>query len=830
MVYIKKIVLQGFKSFNKKIAIPFVKGLNIIVGPNGSGKSNIVDAICFVLGKISAKALRANRLSELIFKGGNGKKPAEIASVTLYLDNSNKILQNFDEEIIITRKVNKKGYTLYKLNGKTVTREKILEVLSRVNLRPDGFNIIFQGDVTRIIEMSPLQRREIIDEISGIYEYNEKKERAMKDLEKVEQKLREIEIIVNQKYEQFKKLEEQRNAVLKYRQLEKRLKILKYSFYAKKIEILKDEIQKIEEEIQKFNSEIQKIKQELENVEKEIEEKEKNLKEIVKKILKVSKKFEKESEASKIRAEILVLKSKLENNKAEIQRLRNLVEKLSQLEQQNISEEEIPLSVKTILDLNIKGIYGTIADLMRVDEKYELAIQVAAANHLFDIVVESFDVAKYCIEFLKREKIGRATFLPLDKIKPKVIDERFLEKDGVIGRASDLIKYDKKFEKAFEFVFGNTLVIKSLDYAKNIGIGKVRMVTLDGDLIERSGAITGGYLVKKSRVSLKKSYKKEIDEYLKSIAFLESENQTLEKQIKELENKLKKLKIDESEKLEIDLKVESEKELERLRKRRKVLLEKRISLQTKISNLRVRKAKIEAEIENLLAEAEEYKIDESLIIKNKSLEELKNLIHETLSEIRSLGPINFKAVDEYEKIKKDFEVLKQKFDKVMEEKNSILKMIDEIEQKRKEVFFSTLREVSFFFNQTFHQLTNGSAEIELEDPENLESGLLIKASYPGKPMIDIDGMSGGEKSLVAIAFLFALQKLRPTPFYVLDEIDAALDKENAEKVGKFLKEIAKHSQIILITHNDIIVKYADTLYGVTMVDGESKIVGLELPR
>ena len=561
-----------------------------------------------------------------------------------------------------------------------------------------------------------------------------------------------------------------------------------------------------------------------------IEEKERNLKEIVKNVLRLSKKFEKESEASKIRSELLILKSKYENNKAEIERLRNLVEKLSQLEE-SINEEEMPASVKTILDLKIKGVYGTIASLMKVDKNYQLAIEVAAGSHLFDVVVENFDVAKYCIEYLKRERIGRATFLPLDKIKPKIVEERFLERDGVIGRASDLISYDKKFEKAFQFVFGNTLVIKSLEYAKNIGIGKVRMVTLDGDLVEKSGAITGGYLIRRTKSVLKKSWEKEIEEYLQAIKMLEQENAEIENKIRELEKNLRKIRIDESpEKLKIEtLKIESEKEIEKLRKRRKKLIEERIRLQTKISNFKVRVAKIEAEIENLQVESEEFKIDESLLI-NKPLDRLRELISETLREIKMLGPINFKAVEEYEKIKEEFESLKKKFDKVVDEKEHILQMIDEIEKRRREVFYSTLKEVSFFFNQTFNQLTGGNAKLELEEPENLESGLLIQASYPGKPLVNIDSMSGGEKSLVAIAFLFALQKLRPTPFYVLDEIDAALDKENAEKIGKFLKEASKYSQIILITHNDITVKYANVLYGVTMINGESKIVALELPK
>ena len=156
---ITKMTLQGFKSFNKKISIPFLPGFNVIAGPNGSGKSNILDAIAFVLGRTSAKSLRADRLYELIFHGGEGKTPADQASVTLYLDNSQKQFPYEDGEVTVTRKVNKNGLSAYKLNSRTVTREKILQLLSGVRIHPDGHNIILQGDVTQIIEMNPVERR-----------------------------------------------------------------------------------------------------------------------------------------------------------------------------------------------------------------------------------------------------------------------------------------------------------------------------------------------------------------------------------------------------------------------------------------------------------------------------------------------------------------------------------------------------------------------------------------------------------------------------------------------------------------------------------------------
>src|SRR3990167_7370305 len=168
MPRITKLEIQGFKSFAKKTQILFPSNFSCITGPNGSGKSNVLDAIVFVLGRTSAKSLRADRMLELVFHGTKRKPQADFAKVTLFFDNSDKSFPLNEETIIVSRKVNRSGISIYKLNGRTVNRETILEILRAANIHPDGHNIILQGDITEIIEMSSLERRLIIDEVSGI--------------------------------------------------------------------------------------------------------------------------------------------------------------------------------------------------------------------------------------------------------------------------------------------------------------------------------------------------------------------------------------------------------------------------------------------------------------------------------------------------------------------------------------------------------------------------------------------------------------------------------------------------------------------------------------
>ncbi|MEM5853750.1 MAG: AAA family ATPase [Candidatus Aenigmatarchaeota archaeon] len=823
--YITRIVLQGFKSFNRKVAVPFLPGFNVICGPNGVGKSNILDAIAFVIGSTSVRSLRAHRLHELIFHGSDGKPPAEMASVTMYLDNSNKIFPYDEKEISITRKVNKKGVSIYKLNGKTTTREKILEVLAAARIYPDGHNIVLQGDVTNVIEMNPVERRAIIDEISGIAEYNEKKEKAMKDLAEVDSKLREAEIIITERYDIFKKLEEERNAALRFQELQARLQLLKASLAFKKMEEFNKTLEELNKEIEEKEKENKLLQEEIESLEYQLDQKERGIREIASKLLSLSKMVEIEKEISYLRTKILINKDKIDSNKKEIERLDLLIQKLREIEAKG---DALPKVVKAVLDQNFKGVFGIFSSLIKVPEEFQVAVEVAAGPHLHDIIVDTDETAKNCIDFLKKEKIGRATFLPLNKIKYSEFEEKSLLKEkGVVGIASKLIDFDKKFYPAVEFVLGNTLVVEDLDVARRIGIGKARMVTLDGDLVERSGAMIGGYYFRSIRAI---PTEHEIQEYQKMKEELKEEIKNFEKEVEECEKRLKELSQHEEMKEIFDLekiRIDTEQELDALRQKRKIAYEQRLSVQTELNRLSIQKARIEAELENVKIEVQRYGEFKPI---DKSVRSLEIEIRKVENELAGLGAVNFKAIEQYEKFKEEFEGYKQKYEKILSEKKAVLEMIEQIEQKRREVFFKTLKDVSEKFNKMFNKMTGGNASLELEDPNDLESGLLIQANPAGKTLLNIDAMSGGEKSLTALAFLFAIQEYKPAPFYILDEIDAALDKENSKKVAELIKALSKEAQFIVITHNDTTITYGDRVYGCTMEDGETKILGIELPK
>ena len=220
MVRIEKLSMQGFKSFANKTALPFPSGFNVICGANGSGKSNIVDALCFVLGIRSAKTIRADKLEHLIFNGGKKRASAKYGIVNLYLNNEDGAIPGEEPLIKITRKINKNGVSVYKLNGRTVNRRKIVDVLANAGIYADGHNIIMQGDITNLIEMTPLERKEIIDEVSGIAEFEDKKTKAENELAKVDTKLKEAQIILNEREKALKKLEREQKLAREYKTLE----------------------------------------------------------------------------------------------------------------------------------------------------------------------------------------------------------------------------------------------------------------------------------------------------------------------------------------------------------------------------------------------------------------------------------------------------------------------------------------------------------------------------------------------------------------------------------------------------------------------------------
>ncbi|MCD6381962.1 MAG: chromosome segregation protein SMC, partial [Candidatus Aenigmarchaeota archaeon] len=697
-----------------------------------------------------------------------------------------------EDEIKITRKVNEKGLSIFKLNGKVVTRSKILDVLSNLNLSPHGHNIIMQGDVTRIIEMSPIERRGIIDQISGIAEFDEKKRKAEIELEKVERHIRELEIVFVEKQRLLERLKKDIESVEKSQKLNDEIKKVRASLISLELEDLNKDLEEIEKRIEEEMKKFQDFQEKHKGEEKELDDLESEFKKINDEMIERSRSFEITRKIDQINMEIIRRKDKIEMN--------------NRILQQQYSKVARSL-------LNMPGVIGTVSSVIEVPEKYTIAIKVALGSHANDIIVETEKDAINCIKYLKENKLGRARFLPLDSLKPRKVKSNNIE--NAIGYALDLVKFDDKVRPAVEYALGGNIITKDLKVAKSLDVSRgSRIVTLEGEILESSGAIIGGYYEKKS---FEFSVKKENEKLQKEIEEFQKEIEKLKEEEKEEEEKLKDLKKGRDE---------IEKKIDKIRSEVGKTQNERFRLQSKIGELKVKKAKLDAEIENLKLELKTIGAKPTY---QGSKEELRKKLKELSTELERLGPINMRAEDDYKRVEVEYKILRDKLERLKKERDAVIDSIREIEEKRYDKFMKTLEEISKNFAEVFRDLMVGEAKLRLEEEGNIESGLLIEATAKGKKIVNIDSMSGGEKSLTALAFLFAIQKYQSAPFYILDEVEAALDKVNTKKIVEFIKKYSKYTQFIVVSHNDITIKEADNVYGVTMEDGVSKVFSIKMP-
>ena len=835
MTRINKLVMEGFKSFQRKTAIPFFPGLTAIVGENGTGKTNILDALFFVMGTRSSN-LRTDKMDHLIFNGGKGRKPAEHAIVTLHIDNKDGIFDEFlggahADEITIGRKITR-AYSTYKFMGKNCQRNIIDEILKKMSLDSFENSFIRQNEITRIIKKTATERRQIVDDLAGISEFEEKKQKSLKELEKVEAILTEKNVVLSERKAILDKLKKEKETAVKYKELEELKNKLGFAILKLRERILQKETENNEKKIKELKLSEEEFKAYLKDIDKELDSYEQQLDSLDEGIEK-NQDLSIFKEIEHIKNQIFRRQSEINAKLNEIKTLEHSIEEINNLKKKYVGIGE-SRAVRVLLELGWNGIYGTLRDIIKVPERYSIAIETAASGHMSDIVAENRDLSIKCINYLKRNDLGRVRILPLDKLfvpGKNVKAEKALQNPGVIDYAVNLINFDIKYSKAVKYVFQNTLVAENLESVKNVE--GVRVVTLDGDSLSAGGALVGGSTVKHR--SQKNNF--DVSEKLRKVEALKKEIESLKAEIGDLNSVLDQKRREEE--------TESNSSKNFIEKRKKIIKDledirtNREETYTKLSQIKLQLNKLEGNNLHFKSELEEIKnqLNDFEGFEEKDIEEFMNSTVETLKYKRSsaikqmnkIGIVNLKSIEEYDQYKQEYDSFKEKVEKIRLEKEEILQIIRETEDKKKEKFMISFKKLSDDFNKVFKDLFGGGeAYLELEDPENIESGLIIKAHPPHKKPHVIDALSGGEQSLTAIAFIFAVQEQKKCPFYVLDEIDAALDATNSKKVAELLKKYAENLQLIMVSHNEETVRYADRVYGISMEDGVSKIRSIDL--
>ena len=978
-MYLKSIKAHGFKSFADVIELDIKEGITGIVGPNGSGKSNIVDAVRWVLGEQSLKALRGtNNFSDIIFAGSKSRSSMNRAYVTLTFDNSDRYLNSDFNTLEIKRVLYKSGDNEYFINNTKVRLKDIIDLFIDSGSGKESFNIISQGSIGDIINSKPEDRRSIFESAAGILKYKKRKEETNRKLIKVQDNLDKIRLIIGELQDNKDHLEKQASQAQKYLDNKTSLEKIEVALIVEDITRLNNEYKLLDEEIKKLNEEINKsqvadsvsntklesLKLNNLNIDEKIAELNEKLLNLTKEISDLNsqkqltlerKKYEVgnnlvENNILNLREDELILLKNIENLKKDIELLNNkleenekeyelisndlqdknalknkkelLIEKynkdhlnlLNQIEIINANLENdvsLPFAVKSILNNpRLKGIHSTIGKLIEINASYTTAIDIALGYSANIIVVDDEISAKAAISYIKDNKLGRATFFPLNVIKSKMLDNTTLniikKEQGFIGIASDLVSYDKKYKNIIENQLGNIIVVDNIDNLNKIGKlvnYRYRVVSLDGEVLHTGGAISGGSSKKEasSIIKLKEKLKKlQLQEQQISILLQDNENDLKQGNVElvDLQNKLnnyiskitqlkeslnrqtinlndleqkyqtkhnelvgiqniKDVKLDESlnQLLESYYKKNSEKELvtkelnelktqkndtflaisdlEKENKETSAIYKQKMQI---LKNNEIKKGKLDIQLDNLLntlnhtynmtydKAKQNYKLELETNVARQEIEKLKKLLI-------SLGNVNLGAIEEFERINTRYEFLTNQKKDLEESIINLNEVIEEMDIIMQDRFVKTFKSIQKEFNLVYQKLFKGGyGRLELTNPDNiLETGIDIIAQPPGKKLNSIGLLSGGEKTLTAIALLFAILNVKPVPFIILDEVEAALDDANVETFGKYLLEKRDRSQFIIITHKKKTMEYVDVLYGITMQEsGISKLVSVKL--
>jgi len=842
MTRISKVELNGFKSFRKQLVIPFFPGMTAVVGENGSGKSNLFDAVNFVMGRRSSE-LRADRFEHLIFNGGDRYPPADSAEVLLYLDNSEGEFDAFLEngqptpEINIGRRITRKSST-YTFMGKGCARSDIDRILEAARIDPDGQQLIAQGRITEIVRRTPKRRREILDEVSGIAAYDDKRNKAIAELKDVKSKLNTHRVILAERRRRLVALQGERDAAIEYQRLNEEQVQLQDSIVHKQRERILEKLKQAQEERKGMDERIAELEAEVSKLDLEIENKEWEL-EGMQEDLTGDQQISLVKEVERLRSEILHKRGEVNFKRQQIKNLEEMIEEITRMKAREASQSSsggrrANPAVQALLERKRGGVYGTVASLGTPKPGFETAFETAAGGNMNDLVVDTRETAIESINFLKEKRLGRARILPLRRLvtmRKSLASAEALKLHGVIDYAINLIEFDDKYRRAFEYVLGDTVVAENLEVLK--GVDGVRAVTLDGDLQSKGGALTGGWRPssgKKAEAAKPKDsgfdvtqrrqqiskIRKEIDELDDEIAQLSTKLETEEKQLNERQASKDRAKGEAATRSG---------ELHALREKRREAYQGLENLRRALTRYERQEAEAQAELDTIKPEA---KRDASEFI-DAPLSELERRLKQNERRLRRLEPINMRAIEEYDAYEKEFNLFRERVDALEREKADIERLIGEIEERKRQRFTETLTAVDAEFRRIFQSLfEGGSASLELEVEGDISSGLLIKANPPDKEPHIIDSLSGGEQTLVATAFIFALQEYQKAPFFILDEVDAALDIMNTSRLSKMLRDYGQRIQVIVVSHNEETVRHAQRAYGVTIKNGVSEILALDL--
>ena len=861
-MYLKSVNINGFKSFSENTNIDFTNKVNVVVGPNGSGKSNVVDAISWVLGTQSPATLRTNKMEDVIFAGTEKLSQKGFAEVNLNFDvDSEKF--NGTDEISIGRKLYRDGQSEYFMNGLNCRLLDIQEFLSDVGIGRQQHTIISQGQIAEILNSKPEDHRITIEEAAGILPFKLKKDKALRRIESGEKEIKRAKDVLREIKKQLKPLKEQaeqatihEQSINELKDLKIKLNILNYKKYKSKIEVLNKDISEIDNELKNVNNSIKNKKQSknkmtenigenisLGSLYKDYSNKIMNNAEKIKNIVQIANERIDNIERSQIK-----INQDNENNKKKIIDNTNSVSSLSS--QLIFKKNKLKEQSNKLNNLN--------NEILDVVKKQSLNLEINEA------LIEN--EIKYLKEYIEeKENNYESNFKNLNILKKdKKLSENLINTHENILNNNNV---DKKkfielkkniyslFKREIENINTENNNLENLSKSKKIVIDQkqdqLKLITQKDEFKEELEMHKNKLNIEMQAIENDiSSISKQIITSTEKIKYLNDENEILANNVSTNKNinfsekvqQLKDLSASASDMyrkfkdVSILLKRTGEKYEDKYGDNNKNIQDidsqietynnKYHELKDRKNNLQIRDSELSNESLNhysYLTNIEGLTIDQINNYENITISETEiiNKINNCENTIEKIGVVNYLAKEDFDSLNTRHDEIQNSIDDLLLTKKELKSHIKEIET---EIIFrieSSFNSISVNFSEIFQKLfPGGVGSLQLTNKDNiLETGIEISVQPRGKKVKKLSLLSGGERSLAAIAFLFAIFKSFPSPFYILDEVEAALDDANLHRMIDLLEYLKNDAQFVIVTHQQQTMQAGDVLYGVTMEPG-----------
>lgn len=870
-MYLKRLEIHGFKSFAQKTTMEFSSGVIAIVGPNGSGKSNVADSLRWVLGEQSAKLIRGKKSDDVIFAGSDKKTRLGFAEVTATFDNSDHRIPIDASEVAIGRRIDRSGESEYLLNGNKVRLLDIVDLVLKSNIGTSRYTVIGQGTIDQMILQGPTEIKNLLDEASGVKSYYMKRDKTLRRLEQTANNLMRAEDLIAEIEPRLKSLRRQAKKMEARAEIEQELKIYQREFFGKTYWALHGILDGIFKQLQEVFAKKQVQEKKLLGFRRQAEELEGGSKEYGGQFEVVQEELNKlQNEKNKLLEDLSLVRGKMQSQKTSVA---GDAQSLTVSVHQNAGKiEEVSKKIQEAREQKKQTeskFVGQFKALEEVNKKLNELSQKLSNPSSIDwnlVKLEFRSLEQTWEDFCNLLKSTQN----LEEVKQNAeavnkIFERFkvAAKTQVMDPQTAMLEVKQGMDTllAQKDLLNTEVNTAQLEMSK----GKMSV-----DFLERE---LSGLNQEKLHLDLelKKAQSSSPDEFLQNLLAEETKVKTLVDslggEITKVENILKQ---------HYSTQEARQKELRQTENNFRDAQDELSKIKDQENVINIEKAKADTQMQVLAQEVvgilgqNEWEVLQQKNVETQT-EDLEGKIMKLKNQLDTIGGMDDLTLKEYQETETRYTNLSTQVEDLKHGMNDLRQIIDELDEHIKQKFNESFHKINEKFEYYFRVLFNGGRAYlsvvkeeeekvennnndnnndntdEVQSADNLRpeekvlrkyekganniAGIDIKATPPNKKLASIQALSGGERALTSIALLCSLLSCFPSPFVVLDEVDAALDDANTIRFGQILGTLAHQTQFVTITHNRETMAQANILYGVTMGDdGISKLLSVKLEQ